>query len=334
MTHPKQELDIVHSFVFNFKNKYYEKLNESLLDNNDLYELLSEKLDNVYNHKNMLKDKKEYWNYFYMYRQALLNCAETGYLELAKFMLYLNKQFDFFEADVFVEACKNGQLHVAKLFVDDGMKILQLDKYGNEYNVLENALVETCKYTGHFEIIKYLIDLGVNIHFNRDCAFRLLCENGYIEVAKWLYDLKNKSKNITTDFSTYKTESQRVINKIKTDNYECMEAINVFNESVFDTDGNQVINISADYSYAFRFACLQGHFEMAKWLHQIGVNIHALEDLSFVYACESGNEELVDWLLTKNVDIYAHDSSAIKKSYKKGYTNIVKKLKSLGMTIL
>jgi len=39
--------------------------------------------------------------------------------------------------------------------------------------------------------IKHIVMGNINIHSTRDFAFRHSCENGHIDVAKWLYSLGN-----------------------------------------------------------------------------------------------------------------------------------------------
>lgn len=42
---------------------------------------------------------------------------------------------------------------------------------------------------GHLETVKYLIELGANIHLNEDEAFCWSAESGYIDIVKHLVDL-------------------------------------------------------------------------------------------------------------------------------------------------
>ena len=38
--------------------------------------------------------------------------------------------------------------------------------------------------------------------------------------------------------------------------------------------------------YAFRYSCINGHIEIAKWLYSLGgVDIHANNDDAFRYSC-------------------------------------------------
>ena len=47
--------------------------------------------------------------------------------------------------------------------------------------------VEACK-NSNFELIKELFEKGVDIHYNNEQGFVYLCENGELEMAKWLYE--------------------------------------------------------------------------------------------------------------------------------------------------
>ena len=59
----------------------------------------------------------------------------------------------------------------------------------------EYAFLWSCE-NGHLEVAKWLVDLGmqknftpIDIHADDECAFRYSCKNGHLEVAKWLVDL-------------------------------------------------------------------------------------------------------------------------------------------------
>lgn len=47
--------------------------------------------------------------------------------------------------------------------------------------------VEACK-NSNFELIKELFEKGVDIHYNDEQGFVYLCDNGELEMAKWLYE--------------------------------------------------------------------------------------------------------------------------------------------------
>ena len=51
--------------------------------------------------------------------------------------------------------------------------------------------------------------------------------------------------------------------------------------------------------YAFRWACVKGHLEVAKWLIETfeGIDIHAENDQAFRWACENGHLEVARWLI-------------------------------------
>ena len=60
------------------------------------------------------------------------------------------------------------------------------------------------------------------------------------------------------------------------------------------------IDISPEIEFAFRWACQNGHLELAQWLYQIKptIDISARDEYAFRWACEEGHLELAQWLQT------------------------------------
>jgi len=117
---------------------------------------------------------------------------------------------------------------------------------------------------GHIEIAKWLIELGVNpifglvnINVEDDYAFRKICEYGNLEFAKWLYYLSLQPQY-------------------------------------------HMIDIHAQREEAFRESCKFGFLEIAKWLWDLGgVNVKAGMNYAFCWAFHNGHdtimEQLVSW---------------------------------------
>ena len=95
---------------------------------------------------------------------------------------------------------------------------------------------------GHLEVAKWLLEVKPDIHISADWdyAFRYACEDGYLEVAKWLLE-------------------------VKPDIYL--------------------------YSNLFSDACEQGYLELAKWLLEINPNFRIYDVLQ-----EYCNSEIRQWL--------------------------------------
>ena len=99
-------------------------------------------------------------------------------------------------------------------------------------------------------------------------------------------------------------------------------------------------NIHAVNDLVFRYACCNGHIEIAKWLMTLDdkPNIHAKDDQAFIYACSAGHIEIAKWLVTICDDYYIEIKDSQIKNWKiknslqdlydkKEYNKIIDKLK-------
>ena len=122
--------------------------------------------------------------------------------------------------DIFIRACMNG-------FLSYGIFLLK------EYKIDIHARTECAfRYScenGHIEIAKWLIQLGesleygkINIHIYNEYVFRHSCENGHIQIANWLI---------------YLGESEEY----------------------------GKIDIHVGDEWAFRYSCENGHIQIAQW---------------------------------------------------------------------
>ena len=78
----------------------------------------------------------------------------------------------------FYSACIKGYLNVIKYLVNLGVNIHFHKNQNNEF-----AFQLACQ-SGHLNVVKYLANLGVNIHACNEFAFGYTCEKGHLEDRK------------------------------------------------------------------------------------------------------------------------------------------------------
>lgn len=172
------------------------------------------------------------------------------------------------DADKFIVCCANG-------FIDDASTILCITQ------------------------------IDISVHDNE--AFKQSCENGHIDVAKWL--IKNdKEKSIGSCL-------QQSFNRACANG--CLDMAKWLRRPIHGYWIN--INIHFDQDYAFRLACCNGHLNVIQWLvledKSNRINIHSCNEFAFRNSCINGHLIIAKYLLQlgKNrnmygeIDIYCAD---------------------------
>lgn len=75
-------------------------------------------------------------------------------------------------------AASNGRTDLVKLLIDGGIDI----------HLNNDEAVRYASENGHLDTVKFLIENGANIHVNYDYPLRYAAENGYLDVVKLLYE--------------------------------------------------------------------------------------------------------------------------------------------------
>lgn len=173
----------------------------------------------------------------------------------------------------FVQACKDGDIEMAKKLLDDSN--------------INKELCKACKY-GHIEITTWLYELGANNFTEKNIS--AACKKNNVEILKWLlstglfngyYDEYSKIDNSPIEFHV--PEMLRLA--IKKGHLEVTQFL-------FDTFGKKCGTITDDL---FSLACCSDNIELAKLLCEsdfVANNIGRI----FNKVCIKGNLKIAEWI--------------------------------------
>ena len=155
--------------------------------------------------------------------------------------------------------------------LDEAKELLRLYPDINISVHNEDAFRNACYY-GYLEVAKWLLQVKPDI--NNEMAFRCACVKGHLEVAKWLLQVKP--------------------------------------------------DINKSYQAAFHLACEYGHLEVAQWLISMkpDINMSAYNHYAFRTACVHGSLvrelEVAEWLQSLKPYLYVieYDENGNYSGYK------------------
>ena len=162
---------------------------------------------------------------------------------------------------------------------------------------------------GHLSVVKYLIEMGANIHDGNDYAIRMASENGHLSVVEYLVEHGANVNELDSD----------ALNMASSNGY--LSVVEYLVENGAD--------IHAENNYALRWAAGNGHLSVVEYLVKHGADIHALGDVALRVAVYHCHLEIVKYLVEHGANIDIVDDYAIKRAIKNGYLEMGKYLKSL-----
>lgn len=213
----------------------------------------------------------------------------------------------------FVEACSRGDLPVIKQLYNS------YRPYSSNFN---NSKVR--KIHNSFFNLFSSNRPSLKVHYDGGLGLKKACENGYIDVVKFVVSLPDFSSPINSDCINY----AELVNRTLT---ECLEVC-LYNKQYKIADlllplAEHTVYFEFTMQHNFLKACLVGEFENVRymltsphlekyrhsWLngtqHEFGASHQG-----FIYACENGHLKIVEYL-TSSYELQEHvDINLIEKT--------------------
>ena len=204
------------------------------------------------------------------------------------------------------DACTTGILVLAKIAISRGANINNL--YIINYIHYSSPCTIASRY-GHLDILKYLVEVGANIHIKDDYALRKASRYGHLEVVKYLVSL---GANI------HAQNEGALAQASEKGHLEIVKYL-----VSLDAD------IHAHSEWALKVASRHGHLEVIKYLVENGADIHVQDDWILGISSSNGHLEVIKYLVSLGADIHAKNDRAILMANAWGSLEVVNYLESL-----
>jgi len=253
----------------------------------------------------------------------LFYACKNGNVNLVKFLIFTSKY-------------KNSTSKTPAFFVCKNEKIIKT-RISKESKEGETPLSYACK-NGNETVVKYLIELGANIHkeykhkranFHEEdksggTLLHMVCDRGYLNLVKYLIEqgadinkriVYNGWYNVSPLYISCRSGHEDIVKYL----IEHGANINNGEDHLFIDykNGNENIakclvehgaNINKENRYGetpLFFACMKGNEAIVKYLIEYGANIHKENEngeTPLFYACNNGNENIIKYLVELGAD--------------------------------
>ncbi len=235
------------------KNTYYNVCND---------EFLKRRLSK---YPDIEKYKKEDWKVFFSKVTHYINKMKTlgfdytdGNLENIYTLLNEHKNNMGF---LLRNAAQINELSLVIYACNKGVRIIDM----------ELCLTSAC-YRGHLNIIKYLVEHGVNISVHHNKPLLRACKSGKLEIVKYIVERGVDDSNALRCASIY-------------NRYEIVKYL-----------VEKGIDIHADNDIAVRRASELGHMRIVKYLVENGADIHAKNNYALSLAIKNGHTHIENYI--------------------------------------
>lgn len=212
----------------------------------------------------------------------------------------------------FFHACVKGDLILAKEFYhQDGIDVASLDTK-HIFKIVCNE--------GYLEVVKWLCSIGVEIPTDVYNPFSGACIE-HFDIAEYLY--------YTDKTIIFKTFGQITGQNNSDFEFSCLVGNLLGAKKLYNTN----IGLTFDYCYMFSIVCRSGYLELAKWLDSVGGNTNTKKNKVFAEVCCRGHIDLAKWLYDFGVDIHYKNDLSFRLSCVFEKIDVAKWLYSVGANI-
>ena len=216
-------------------------------------------------------------------------------------------------------ACEHGLLDIAQWLHGEGASLYATSILGTPLHYASTA--------GHLDIAQWLHSVGADLRATdnaKDTPLHRACTAGHLDVAQWLHNA-GASLNATNSVG---------------DGAEVrLPAFDLTAAQAAVADGASVSARNMHGEEPLHLACLEGHLDVARWLHGAGTSLDATTnrgDTPLLYACMKGKLNIAQWLHSVGASLDATDSEgnrSLHQACRRGHLDIAQWLHSAGASL-
>jgi len=220
-----------------------------------------------------------------------------------------------FETDKFLQITRFGEVNLVKEYY-------QINKH--KINISSNEEYIFCSVCskGYLDIAKFLLEIkpDIDISIRGEEPIKRACEKGHLEIVKYLLQIK-------PDINLSISNNKPFIYSCKSGKLELVKFLFYLNNI---KDNKNILLTDKCFTKSFEYICEFGYLNILQFLLEVypTLNITDNNNIGLCLACEKGYIDIVKCILhfKPDIDIYQCDFFPFRIACSKGYIEIVKLL--------